>query len=388
MLNLKQKQGFTLLEILLVVGLFAFLATVSLPVFTGLIERANLSSTLDLTQEALMRAQKYAQTQKNNSKWGVFIQEGQIVIFGGDAYNTRATALDEIIVIPTSITLTSTSDNQVVFEQISGQLSSTSVRFIFQTPTQNSQSISITPDGAIKRGDLVAQSSVQPSDITQLSVWLRGDSGISLGTGNSVVSWRSMDATAKLFSAPMSSEYPSRILGALNGMSGVAFDGLDDYLTNSSAFPTSQSFSMLVVAQVNNPNQNATLVGGNGSSNFALQFDPSKSNQRLQFKLAGQEPALISSKVTTSGEWAVYYVTYDHTQKKAELYENLQLKSSSNLNPATNPLDTDMQIGATGGGEHLQGVIAEVIVYNKLLSRSDRQALHQYIENRYNILIY
>lgn len=386
--KLKKQKAFTIVEILLVVGLFAFLAAVSLPVYSGFIDRSNLSSSVDITQAAIIRARKYAQTQRNNSNWGVYYQTGQIIVFAGDSYETRDATLDEVTNIPDTIGLTVDSDREVVFEQITGTPLSNGARIEFESPLQNRNSISIDPDGEVKRRDLESIMSTSPGDISGLRVWLRGDSNITLGTGNEVSAWGGLEPASTSFTSPSSGERPSLITGALNGQNGISFDGADDYLQNSSIFPTSSSLSMIVVAQVNNPEQDSVLIGGNGSSDHALRFDNNRGDRQIHFRLASQEPALFSTNITPSGEWKVFYVTYDHIAKRGELYENLRLSSVTNLNPDTNPLDTDMQIGAANGNRHFEGIITEVAVFNKVLNREERQSLHQYIEDRYGLIMY
>lgn len=386
--KLKKQKAFTIVEILLVVGLFAFLAAVSLPVYSGFIDRSNLSSSVNITQAAIIRARKYAQTQRNNSNWGVYYQTGQIIVFAGNSYETRDATLDEVTNIPDTIGLTVDSDREVVFEQITGTPISNGARIEFESPLQNRNTISIDADGEVKRRDLESIISTSPEDISGLRVWLRGDSNITLGTGNEVSAWTGLETASNSFTSPSSGERPSLITGALNGQDGVSFDGVDDYLQTASIFPTSSSLSMIVVAQVNNPEEDAVLIGGNGSSEHALRFDNNRGDRQIHFQLAAQDPALFSANITPSGEWKVFYVTYDHVAKRGELYENLRLSSIANLDPNTNPLDTDMQIGAANGNRHFEGIITEVAVFNKVLSREERQSLHQYIEDRYGLIMY
>jgi prepilin-type N-terminal cleavage/methylation domain-containing protein len=384
----KKQKGFTLVEILLVVGLFGFLAGISIPVYSGFIDRSNLSSSVDVTQAAILRARKYAQTQRNNSNWGVYYQTGQIIVFAGDSFDTRDTALDEVTNIPETMGLSVDSDREVVFEQISGTPLSNGARIEFESPLQNTNTISIDPDGEVKRRDLESIISSQPSSIGGLQVWLRGDSNITLGSGNEVSAWGGLEPAATVFTAPSVSERPSLITGALNGHDGLSFDGSNDYLESSSIFPASSSLSMIVVAQVANPDQDSTLIGGSGSSEHALRYDDNRGDRQIHFQLASQDPALFSPNVTVSGEWNVFFVTYDHTTKRGELYENLRLSSVANLDPDTDPLDTDMQIGAVDGGRHFEGIITEIAVFDRVLTRSERQALHQYIEDRYGLIMY
>lgn len=98
---IRQRQnGFTLIEMLLSVGIIAMLAGLSLPVYLSFTTRNDLAIITESTANALRRAQTYSRGVREDSQWGVAVQPTQIVLFKGTSYATRDAAFDEPISLP------------------------------------------------------------------------------------------------------------------------------------------------------------------------------------------------------------------------------------------------------------------------------------------------
>lgn len=72
--NLKNKKGFTLVELIVVLVILAILAALLVPALTGYIDRANKQAIIAETRSAVMAAQtiaseKYASANADLSKW-------------------------------------------------------------------------------------------------------------------------------------------------------------------------------------------------------------------------------------------------------------------------------------------------------------------------------
>jgi type II secretory pathway pseudopilin PulG len=121
---MKFKRGFTLIEILLVVGIavgiFAFSAPFGLNFYkTQLVEeaRSNIVS-------ALQEARRNAILQKNDSAFGVHIIKGSYTIFQGSTYASRIRELDQVFTISGDIDI-DWPKTDVVFAKLTGQPSTT-----------------------------------------------------------------------------------------------------------------------------------------------------------------------------------------------------------------------------------------------------------------------
>jgi len=119
----KSNLGFTLLETLLVISLFAILAGTSIPVYYSFQMRNELTTTTNNISQSLKRAQTLSQAVDGDSSWSVHIQLGKLTIFKGSDYNSRDFQNDEDFDIPTSITPSGLSD--IVFQKFTGEPTNT-----------------------------------------------------------------------------------------------------------------------------------------------------------------------------------------------------------------------------------------------------------------------
>jgi hypothetical protein len=83
------------------------------------------------------------------------------------------------------------------------------------------------------------------------------------------------------------------------------------------------------------------------------------------------------------GEPAVAIATYDAGTDTGELYIDGVLRGSG-----TAPGDNTMvgyQIGALGGSSRLIGAISEVVIYDRVLSATEQQAVLRYFDDKYRV---
>jgi prepilin-type N-terminal cleavage/methylation domain-containing protein len=117
------ERGFTLIEMLLSVGIIALLAGLTTPVYQSFNNRNELDITAQSLASALRRAQVYARSVHGDSQWGVEIQSGAITLFKGSVFASRDTTYDEVSVISSSTAVTGTSE--ILFAKLSGAPAST-----------------------------------------------------------------------------------------------------------------------------------------------------------------------------------------------------------------------------------------------------------------------
>jgi len=115
---MKNKGGFNLIELMLVVVLIGIITGIFLPTFTRLFYRNNLDSAHQKIKSELYRAQSFARASKNDSDWGIYFNNNEIILFAGTSYTDRDISLDQIEEINNQIIFSGL--NQVVFEKNSG----------------------------------------------------------------------------------------------------------------------------------------------------------------------------------------------------------------------------------------------------------------------------
>lgn len=110
--------GFTLLEVLLVVAIMAVILSASVPVYRTLVVRNDAELTASLVAQTMRRAQILSQGQNGDQTWGVHISGGIMTLFRGASFAVRDVAWDEEIILPKSVSTSGLAD--VVFAKLTG----------------------------------------------------------------------------------------------------------------------------------------------------------------------------------------------------------------------------------------------------------------------------
>jgi len=118
LLNVKCSDGFTLIEMVLSLGVIAVIFAFSAPIYQSFQVRNDLDIGAVTMVQSLRRAQILSQAMDNDTTWGAKIQSGSIVVFKGASYAGRDTTFDEITSMPTSITPSGVSE--IVFTKFTG----------------------------------------------------------------------------------------------------------------------------------------------------------------------------------------------------------------------------------------------------------------------------
>lgn len=115
---LKQAAGFTLLEMILVMGIITIIMAVSVPLYASLSNRNQLQVSASLLAQDLYQAQVNSRAQLNDSAWGVAVNGQTITLFQGNSYVSRNTTQDVNYVVPSAIQMSGAS--QTVYSRLYG----------------------------------------------------------------------------------------------------------------------------------------------------------------------------------------------------------------------------------------------------------------------------
>lgn len=135
-------QGFTLLEMLLSIGLIALLVAFSAPLYQSLQNRGSVEDTSELLLGVLRDAQTRAYAGDANAQWGVFVGTSTITLFQGDSFVSRVLDFDETYTFPHTISATGT--REFVFTQKGMPLQVGTTTLSFGTQAQRDIVISAT----------------------------------------------------------------------------------------------------------------------------------------------------------------------------------------------------------------------------------------------------
>lgn len=116
-------KGFSLIEILLSVGLITIIMAFALPVHQTFQSRIDRNVAANVAANSLRQAQSLARGMTEDDNWGVAISGADLIVFKGASFATRDTGYDEIYALPTTVTVSGTTE--YVFDKTTGRPQST-----------------------------------------------------------------------------------------------------------------------------------------------------------------------------------------------------------------------------------------------------------------------
>src|SRR5258708_5524982 len=84
-LPFSHQEGFTLIELIIVVAMTTILGIIAVPFYSRFLLQNEVANTADQLSAELHKAQTYAMSGKQNSNWGVSYSANQITLFQGNS---------------------------------------------------------------------------------------------------------------------------------------------------------------------------------------------------------------------------------------------------------------------------------------------------------------
>ena len=138
--------GFTLVELIIVISIFAVCSAVTLPFLARFQQSQNLDTLRQGIASTMRRAQQRAVAGERDSAWGVHVGTGTYILYSGSSYAARTTALDEQHSVATVFTFSGLSD--VLFRKVWGSAMTGGTLTIGQG-SAGTKTIQVTTAGAI-----------------------------------------------------------------------------------------------------------------------------------------------------------------------------------------------------------------------------------------------
>lgn len=146
----KKNKGFTLIEILIVVGILAVLIAVVSPAFSTMRNNEVLKSTTADIVSAIDKARSQTLASVNSLEYGVHFESSKIVIFQGTTYSSGDANNEDIFISsPASISNINLTGGavDVYFDRLSGAPSKTGT--ITVSVSSSTKTITISTTGAV-----------------------------------------------------------------------------------------------------------------------------------------------------------------------------------------------------------------------------------------------
>lgn len=149
---MQYRKGFTIIEILIVVGIGAMVAGLSVSAFSGVRNYFALRAAVQDVQTALLGARARALASSNAKVHGVHIEAGKVVQFEGLTYAT-STASNITFVFPSGVTATSSLSGgvtDILFARLTGLAQATGTILLQEVRSQATTTVTLYASGAVE----------------------------------------------------------------------------------------------------------------------------------------------------------------------------------------------------------------------------------------------
>ena len=235
--------------------------------------------------------------------------------------------------------------------------------------------------------------STDPITGTAPRLWLKADAGITKDASNRVSSWADQSGANNTTTQATSSNQPLWVDNSLNGKPVVRFDGADDQLVAASS-AGNDNFTVIAVAKTANTHQidgesNSGTSGTGGQRYLFGATYPNGAGVSMGtngisvYEHAGSYmPALAVYQGTLGAGYNI--ITVKYIARRPQIYLNNALVRTG-VKSALGSVLATTQIGSGPYGA-FGGDIAEVLIYNRALSDSDRALVESDLNQRYNVV--
>lgn len=264
-----------------------------------------------------------------------------------------------------------------------------------------------------------AQSLTLSSPVTRtegLYLWLETSMSESFDEdqsydGSQITQWndRNPQAGSKLFAViTASSGVTYKEMSTINNLPSVYFDASEaPALTLSSISSSSNNkliytadniFTFFVVAQLSNNSTGAKTLFQNGdsTSGWGYGLDSSTSSRKRQVIFGGAINNYTTTSTSTTNP-EIISATYEGASGEVKLFTNGvgsggfgASGSNETLISSTAtalPPETAFYIGSNNSGEAWDGYISEIIIFNRVLTDSERKLIESYLGQKYDIKV-
>lgn len=214
-----------------------------------------------------------------------------------------------------------------------------------------------------------------------IKLWLKSTEGITLN-GSTVSAWADQSGNGQNAVQVTAASQPAYVANQLNGYPVLRFDGVNDYLQNTSLVIGQPTTFFIVHTQ--------NVIASNKKSGVfdsKVYGDPYTTRQLIDYN--GIENWL---GIYAGTSWLNYPKTAPFTQittavfngANSKIYENGVLKITGN--PGTYTIN-GYYIGSSGlaADRWYNGDVAEIIIYNRTLNDTELQMVYTYLKQKYAI---
>lgn len=250
--------------------------------------------------------------------------------------------------------------------------------------TDNLSAVTVSAPVSIR---VTSTSTIALPSPARLKLWLRADAGV-ITSGGAVSTWEDQSGNLNHAVQALADNQPQSEDNAINNKPALRFDGENDSL----AIPHSLSLAMVeeltsfFVVSVDDFETFRAVwakTDGNQPRPTDYYFVADSGNPRLTRGGTGVG-SVDGTTALAAGEYAI--VGFDVAGPLVHHYLNGGLNGEGSISAGPVDAGKPLQIGTRDDqGTRLRGSLAELIIYNSVLSAADRSAVLAYLSDKYGI---
>lgn len=244
--------------------------------------------------------------------------------------------------------------------------------------------------------------SLTPDQVAGLRLWFRADEIVGLTAGQGVALWDDMSGLGNHAAQATGGAQPTYQPNVVNGLPVVRFNGSSHVLVIAGANAAAATnnaggCSVFAYAQTSNPDGTVRQIlrfsigTDGGASRVQLAQRNSPSVMVVGGRRLDAEPFVTVDGATSlvNGQWQTWTGLLDWSASDGYLYAGQALDASTTsfatagLTSATDSLSVSIGGNAATGIEYWQGDIAELFVFDNVISPADRADLWAYLSGKY-----
>lgn len=220
---------------------------------------------------------------------------------------------------------------------------------------------------------------VSGSDIplSGLHMWLRADAGIIPSSGAKIFQWLDQSGNGRNARMATVERQPSIVGGALNGQPVVRFSGAQSMYLDVFTQPT--TFSVFIVGKNSLASESFSMILGPGgnSPNNQLRWD----NGSQALFVTGNAQTIRTSPIGNTRVYHALSARYDGSTMT--FYRDGNSMSSTTFSSSA-PW-TIASVGSWYSSYFMVGDLAEVILYARAVSETERASVNSYLRSKYGL---
>ncbi|HEX7632044.1 MAG TPA: LamG-like jellyroll fold domain-containing protein [Lacunisphaera sp.] len=229
-----------------------------------------------------------------------------------------------------------------------------------------------------------------------LQLWLRADAGVDTDSTGKVTRWKDLSGNGRDVTQATASSQPTYQASSINNLPAVrfSFDGSGKFLTGSAnAALKPANITIFAVHKMNGGGNSPSIVAmphhdgawSAPSPSWALYAgygNPSNRQPFAALAVGSTSYQNFTSTTTALNATTMVFASYDGTASR--VYLNGVLKNTVTVSGALAYGTTNsFYVGSNPGNEFMDGDIAEIMVFDRALGPIERQAVSNYLNQRY-----